>query len=73
MEFGDDSKILNHYSGGVFRQFPKRGRQMKRVRKLCLRWSLRTFFQTELVWIEWTEMEMDMRTLCLTMKLFRHE
>lgn len=43
MEFGDDSKIFNHYSGEVFRQFPKRGRQMKRVRKLFLRCNLRTF------------------------------
>lgn len=37
MEFGDDRKILNRYSGEVFEQFPKRGRQVKRVRKLFLR------------------------------------
>lgn len=55
MQFGDDRKILNGYSREVFRQFPKRGRQMKRVRKLVLRWSLRTFFQTELVWTKWTD------------------
>lgn len=54
MEFGDDGKILNCSSGEVFRQFPKRGRQMKRVRKLVLRWSLTTFFQTELVWTKRT-------------------
>lgn len=55
MEFGDDRKIFNHYNGEVFRQFPKRGRQMKRAGKLVLRWNLRTFFQIELVWTEWTD------------------
>lgn len=29
MEFGDDRKILNRYSGEVFGQFPKRDRHMK--------------------------------------------
>lgn len=57
MEFGDDRKIRNPYSGEVFGQFPNRGWQMKRVRKLFLRWSLKTFFQTELVWTEWTDGE----------------
>lgn len=54
MEFGDDWKILNPYSGKVFGQFLKRAASMKRVRKVFLRWSLKTFFQTKLVWTEWT-------------------
>lgn len=58
MEFGDERKIPNLYTGEYFGQFPNRGRQVERVKKtLFLRWSLKILFQTELERTEWTDGE----------------
>lgn len=44
MEFGDERKIPNLYTGEFFGQFPNRGRQVERVKKPDFKMELENTF-----------------------------